>query len=175
MKRHLNIIAVLVMAVAVLLLTGCEKRTELKFEGEEGTIVFNVKEKAGYKISTDKKDLRTTREQGAFVGKDFKIGIEFNDDLDYFFDGDFKNLVEKRKADYDDVKEVKYGDFTGIQYFYGSYNCYNILLKVEGSKDYFLELSVYGAKDTEDAAKAAIANEEVLDVLNHITSIKAAK
>ena len=60
-----------------------KKRKELKFKGEEGTIVFNVKEDTNYKISTDKKDLRTSREQAALVGKDFKIGIEFNDDFGY--------------------------------------------------------------------------------------------
>ena len=175
MKRHFNFIAIFVMAFAVLLLSGCgEKRTELKFEGEEGTIVFNVKEKAGYKISTKKEDLRTTREQGTLIGDGFKIGIEFNDDFGYFFDSDFDKIKEARK-DYDDYKEVTYSKLNGVQYFYGSYNSYEIMLPCGDSKDYFLTLSVYGAKDTEEAAKTAIQNEELLDVLNNITLIKAAK
>ena len=161
--------------VAVLVLTGCEpKREELKFEGKEGTIVFNVKSDAGYKISTDKADLRTSREQAALVGKDFKIGIEFNDDFGYFFKGDWKALKEKRKSN-TEYKEVTYGDLKGIQYFYGSYMYYEIELPCGDSKEYNLILTVRGNEDNEKSAKAAIKNEEVLDVLNHITSIKSKK
>lgn len=172
MKRHFNLIAVFVMAIAILLLAGCG-RTELKFEGEEGTIVFSVKN-ADYKISTDKKDLRTSREQGALVGDNFKIGIEFDDDFNYFFESDFNKIKEARK-DKEEYKEVTYGKIKGIQYFYGGYNSYEIILPCGDSKDYFLVLSVYGAKDTEEAAKAAIESKEVQDVLNNIVSIKSAK
>lgn len=176
MKKSLKFISIVLVAViGMLIITGCApKRKELKFKGEEGSITFNVKEDSGYKISTNSDDLRTSREQGVLIGKDFKIGIEFNDDLDYFFDGDFNKLKDARK-DRDDYKEVTYGDYKGIQYFYGGYMCYNVILKIEGSKDYFLELSVYGAEDNEKAAKEAIKNEEVLDVLNNITEITAKK
>lgn len=170
MKKFLKVFSIALLAAFIL--TGCEKRKEVKFDGEEGTITFNVKEDSGCKISTDKEDLRTSREQGSLVCKDFKIGIEFNDDLDYFFDGDFNKLKEKRK-DYEDYKEVTFGDYKGIQYFYGGYNDYEILLQIKGSKKYFLTLSVYGKEDTEKAAKTAIKSEEVLDVLNNITSISA--
>lgn len=175
MKKLRNLIAILLVVCVASLMTGCgEKREELKFKGEEGSITFNVKQDGNYKISTDKKDLRTSREQGALVGKDFKIGIEFDDDFNYFFDSDFNKIKEKRKSN-DDYKEVTYGDIKGIQYFYGGYNCYNVILPCGDSKEYFLTLSVYGAKDTEEAAKEAIKSEEVQDVLNHITSIEAKK
>lgn len=176
MKKLKGVILVALLAVTVLVVTtGCEpKREELKFEGKEGTIVFNVKADAGYKISTDKEDLRTSREQGALVGKDFKIGIEFNDDFGYFFKGDWDALKAKRK-DNTEYKEVTYGDLKGIQYFYGSYNYYEIILPCGDSKEYFVELTVRGNEDTEKSAKEAIKNEEVIDVLNHITEIKSAK
>ena len=175
MKRLKSIALVALLAVAVFTATGCEpKRKELKFEGKEGTIVFNVKEDTDYKISTEKDDLRTSREQAALVGKDFKIGIEFNDDFGYFFKGDWNALKEKRK-DNDEYKEVTYGDLKGIQYFYGSYMYYEIELPCGNSKEYNLILTVRGNKDNEDSAKAAIKNEEVQDILNNIKSIKAVK
>ena len=175
MKKLKSIALVALLAVAVFTVTGCEpKRKELKFEGKEGTIIFNVKEDTDYKISTEKDDLRTSREQAALVGKDFKIGIEFNDDFGYFFKGDWKALKEKRK-DNDEYKEVTYGDLKGIQYFYGSYMYYEIELPCGNSKEYNLILTVRGNKDTEESAKAAIKNEEVQDILNNIKSIKAVK
>ena len=175
MKKFRSVLLVALLAVTVLFVTGCEpKREEVKFEGKEGTIVFNVKADGGYKISTEKDDLRTSREQAALVGKDFKIGIEFNDDFGYFFKGDWDALKAKRK-DNTEYKEVTYGDLKGIQYFYGSYNYYEIILPCGDSKDYFVELTVRGNEDTEKSAKAAIENEEVIDVLNHITEIKSVK
>ena len=168
-------VGLFLVLVAVLLVTGCEpKREALKFDGEEGTLTFNVKANAGYKISTDKKDLRNSREQGVLLGKDFKISIEFDDTFDYFFNGDFNKLKEKRK-DNDDFKEVEYSGIKGFQYFYGGYNSYTIYLPVEGDKEHVLVLSVYGKEDKEAAAKEAIKNEEVLDVLNHISDIAGKK
>lgn len=174
--KKLRIFALLLMvAVIPFIATGCEpKREELKFEGDEGTIVFNVKADAGYKISTDKEDLRTSREQAALVGKDFKIGIEFNDDFGYFFKGDWDQLKAKRK-DNDQYKEVTYGDLKGIQYFYGSYMYYEVILPCGDSEKYNLILTVRGNEDNEKSAKAAIENEEVQDILNHIIEIKSVK
>ena len=114
-----DFIGLFVLAIAVLFVTGCEpKREALKFDGEEGSLVFNVKADGGYKISTDSKDLRNSREQGVLIGKDFKISIEFDDTFGYFFEGNFNKLKEKRK-DNDDFKEVEYSGIKGIQYFYG--------------------------------------------------------
>ena len=62
------------------------KKDQITFDGKEGKITFSVKKGSNYRISTDKKDLRTSREQGALVGDNFKIGIEFCDDYKYFFD-----------------------------------------------------------------------------------------
>ena len=175
MKKLRIFALLLVVAVIPFITTGCEpKREELKFEGKEGTIVFNVKADGGYKISTDKEDLRTSREQAALVGKNFKIGIEFNDDFGYFFKGDWDALKAKRK-DNDQYKEVTYGDLKGIQYFYGSYMYYEVILPCGDSKEYNLILTVRGNEDNEKSAKAAIENEEVQDILSHITEIKAAK
>lgn len=176
MKKSIKLLVFTILFASVFLLTGCEaKRKELKFKGKEGTIVFNVKEDGKYRISTDKEDLRTSREQAALVGKNFKIGIEFNDDFGYFFKGDFKALKEKRKKDYKDLKEVKYSDIEGIQYFYGGYNYYEVILPCGKSKEYVVNLTVRGNEDKEESAKKAIKDEELLDVLNHITTIKSVK
>ena len=175
MKNLKGVLLVALLAVTVLFVTGCEpKREEVTFKGDEGTIVFNVKADGGYKISTDKEDLRTSREQAALVGKDFKIGIEFNDDFNYFFKGDFDALKTKRKSN-TEYKEVTYSNIKGIQYFYGGYMYYEIDLPCGDSKDYYLILTVRGNEDNEKSAKAAIENAEVQDILNHITSIKSAK
>ena len=171
-------VGLFLVAVAVIFLTGCEpKREALKFDGEEGTLTFNVKADGGYKISTDQKDFRNSREQGMLIGKDFKISIEFDDTFGYFFDGDFSKLKAKRKDSYkdDQYKEVKYSDLDGFQYFYSGYNSYTIYLPVEGDKEHVLVLSVYGKEDKEAAAKEAIENEEVQDVLNHISDIAGKK
>ena len=170
-----SIIGLFLVVAALIFVTGCEpKREALKFKGEEGSLTFNVKADGGYKLSTNKDDFRNSREQGMLIGKDFKISIEFDDSLGYFFDGDFNQLKEKRK-DNDDYKEIEYSGIKGIQYFYGGYNSYTIYLPIEGNKEYFLVLSVYGKEDKEAAAKEAIKNEEVLDVLNHITDIVSKK
>lgn len=170
MKKKLKLFSILLIVLtAVVLLTGCgPKKETLTFDGEEGKISFSVKADGNYRISTEKDDLRTSREQGALIGNDFKIGIEFCDDYKYFFDSNLEKLKEKRK-DYEDYKEVTYGGVDGVQYFYGGYMCYDIILPVANNEKYYLNLTVYGNEDNEASAKAAIANQEVLDVLNSIT------
>ena len=174
--KKISLLLVAILLVGMVTLTGCEpKREELKFNGEEGKITFNVKADKKYKISTNKDDFRTSREQAALIGDDFKIGIEFNDDFDYFFKSDFNKLKEKRKKDNKDFKEITYSDIDGIQYFYGGYMYYEVVLPVKNNKKYLLILTVRGNEDNEKSAKAAIKNEEVLDILNHITEISAKK
>lgn len=170
MKKSLKILSIiLVLAFTIVLLTGCgkEKKEALTFDGDEGKITFQVKEGSGYKISTEDDDLRTSREQGVLLANDFKIGIEFCDDYNYFFESNLDKLKEARK-DYDDYKEVKYAGVDGVQYFYGGYNRYEVILPVANNNKYYLELSIYGTEDTEESAKAAIANQEVIDILNSI-------
>ena len=170
MKNILKLsVFILLIAFVLVLLTGCGvKKEELTFEGEEGKITFKVKANSGYRISTDKEDLRTSREQGALVGNDFKIGIEFCDDYNYFFESNLDKLKEARK-DYDDYKEVNYAGVDGVQYLYSGYMNYEIMLPVANNEKYYLSLSVYGKEDNEESAKAAIANEELLEILNSIT------
>lgn len=172
MKKIVKLISILTIAVCLVSsLTGCgskKKKEQLTFDGKEGKITFSVEQGKNYRISTDKADLRTSREQGALVGDDFKIGIEFCDDYKYFFDSSLDKLKEKRK-DYDDYKEVTYGGVQGVQYFYGGYMCYNIILPVANNDKYYLELSVYGKEDKEESAKEAIANKELLEILDSIT------
>lgn len=178
MKKLLKVVIVLmILALAMVLLTACGsdeegksgsgKKVELTFDGEEGKITFKVPEGKDYKISEDKEDFRTSRVQGALVGKDFTINIEFCDDYNYFFNSDFEQLKEKRK-DYDDFKVVKYGGVEAVQYFYGSYNTYDIIFPVANNEKYYMELSICGKEDTEEAAKKAIKNKELLEILDSI-------
>ena len=184
MKKFLKVFMVVLMVLATMfLLTACgseekeskssskdggsDKKEELVFDGDEGKITFQVKEGSGYKISTDSDDFRTSRVQGALVGKDFTINIEFCDDYAYFFDSDFEKLKEAR-SDYDDFEVVTYNGIDGVQYFSGSYNTYNIMFPVENNEKYYLELSICGTEDTEEAAKKAISNKELLEILDSI-------
>ena len=161
-----------VTLVITLLITGCAvKREDLKFKVKEGSLTLSVKKSAGYKLSTNSKDFKNTREQGILIGKDFKIGIEFNDDFDYFFKGDFDALKKARKGN-NNYKEITYSGIKGIQYYYPGYKRYEVILPIKNNKKYFLDLTIYGKEDTDKSAKEAIQNEEVLDVLNNIKDIK---
>ena len=171
MKRSLKILSIiLILAFAVVLLTGCgkEKKEALTFDGEEGKITFQVKAGSGYKISTNKDDFRTSRAQGVLIANDFKIEIEFVDDYEYFFESNLDKMKEARK-DYDDYKDVTYNGVAGLQYFSSGYNRYEIMLPVANNAKYYLNLSVSGMEDKEESAKAAIANQEVIDILNSMT------
>lgn len=167
-------ITIFLLIVTMTLITGCEKREEIKFNGDEGSISFSLKANKKYRISTDQKDFRTSREQAVLLGNGFKIGIEFDDDFGYFFKGDWKEVIKKRKEN-ENFKEVTYSDIKGIQYFYGNYMRHNVIIPIKDNKKYYLVLTIYGEKDNEKSAKEAIKNEEVLDILNHITSISAQK
>ena len=168
MKKSLKLFSVLLgFALVISFMTGCEKREDLTFKGEEGTITFNVP--AGkYKISTKDKDKRTSREQGVLVGDNFKIGIEFSDDYGYFFKSDF-NKMKKAREDYDDLKVVKYSDNKAIQFFNSGYMDYEIMIPVKNNKEYYLDLCVHPKKETEKDAKKLINSDEVQDILNHMT------
>ena len=108
MKKGKMIIFTLLMTlVMTLFVTGCaNKKEELVFDSKEGSFTLSVDHSAGYKISTDSKDFRSSREQAMLIGKDFSIGIEFNDDLDYFFEGDFEKL-KKTRVEENKATEVK--------------------------------------------------------------------
>ena len=167
MKNSLKLFSVLLVGLFVVsLVSGCEKREDLTFKGDEGTITFKVPE-GKYKISTKAKDKRTSREQGVLVGKDFKIGIEFCDDYKYFFNSNF-NKMKKAREDYDDLKEVTYSGEKGIQFFNSGYMDYEIMIPVKNNKDYYLDLCIHPKKETEKDAKKLIKSKEVQDILNNM-------
>ena len=170
MKKFKTIAIVALMVLIIPFITACDKRQEVKFDGEEGTVTFAPKESYGCKLSTNKEDFRNSREQGMVICNNFKVSIEF-DDISYFFPKGFSQYKEKRKADYKDLKEITYSGIKTVQYFYGGYNDYEVTFPVEGNDKYVLHLSVYGNKDTEKAAKDAINSEEVQDFLNNISGI----
>ena len=76
--------------------------------------------------------------------------------------------MKKARKDYDDFKEVTYGGVKGIQFFYGGYMYYEIMLPVENNEKYYLDLTVRGKEDNEESAKKAISNKEVLEILDSI-------
>ena len=167
MKNLKRLSIVILLLVVIPFITGCDKKVELKFDGEEGSATFQTKESYGCKVSTNKDDFRTSRDQGVLLCKDFKISIEF-DDISYFYPKGFDELKEARKEN-DEFKEVTYSGIKGIQYFYASYNSYEVILPIKDNKKYVLNLSVYGLKDTEESAKEAIKSEAVDYVLNNVT------
>ena len=167
MKNSLKLFSVLLVALFVVsLVSGCEKREDLTFKGEEGTITFKVPE-GKYKISTKAKDKRTSREQGVLVADNFKIGIEFSDDYGYYFKSDF-NKMKKAREDYDDLKVVKYSGNKAIQFFNSGYMDYEIMIPVKNNKEYYLDLCVHPKKETEKDAKKLIKSKEVQDILNNM-------
>lgn len=169
MKKVLSLASIFIILLSTtVLLTGCgTKKEDLTFDGEEGKITFSVKTDINPRISTNKDEFRTSREQGMLITDNFKIGIEFCDDYKYFFESNLDKMKEARK-DYDDYKEVTYAGVDGVQYFYGGYNSYEVLLPVENNDKYYLSLSIYGTEDKEESAKVAIANEDVQEILNSI-------
>ncbi len=168
-----NIIKVLILTIIIVpILSVCSLgRKDITFNGDEGKIVFSVKKDGKYKLSTNKNDFRTTREQAVILGDGYKIGIEFDDDFDYFYKGDF-NAVKKAKKKYDEYKEVKYSNLKGIQYFYIGYMRYEIIIPIKDNKKTYLVLTVNGKKNDEKSAKEAIENQDVQDILNHIKEVK---
>lgn len=173
MKKGKIFLSTIVLTLVLsLLVTGCgNKREELRFDGGEGSFTILAKRNAGYKISSDADDLRTSKEQAVIIGKDFSIGIEFNDDLDYFFNGDF-NELKKTRIEENNAQEVTYSNIKGIQYFYDGYMRYTVILPINGNKKYTLNFNIYGKEETEESAKEAIKNEDVLDILNNLQDIK---
>ena len=171
MKIKKKNILILLFIITTLLITGCIKREKIIFDGEEGSLTFNIKNLKNYKLSNDKKDLRSSREQGILIGNEFKIGIEFDDTFNYFFKSDFEKLKKERK-DYKDYKEIEYSGLKGIQYFYEGYMRYEVVLQLEQDKEHTLVLTIYGNEDNEKSAKETINNKKVQDILNNMTDIK---
>lgn len=157
---------ILLISICIPLLSGCGIREKLTYKGKEGTITFNVL-KDKYKLSTNEDDFRTSKEQAILIADDFKIGIEFNSDFEYFYNSDF-NEVKKLGKEYKEYNEVTYSEVKGIQYFYSGYMRYDVLLPIKESKKHFLVLTVYGKKDDAKSAKKAIKSDEVRDVLEHM-------
>ena len=170
--RNVKIFVILILALSTtLLITGCEsKKEEWKYDGKEGSVLFSLKGNTDYKLSTKESDLKSSKEEAMLLGKDFSIGIDFNDDLDYFYKGDFNALKKERQAE-EDYKDVTYSNIKGIQFFYSGYMRYQVTLPIQGNNKYTLDLTVYGKEESEKAAKDAINNDEVKEILNSITSI----
>ena len=176
MKKFKVFAFITAIVLIIPFITACDKKVEQKIETEEGTVTFTTKESAECKASTDKDDFRHSAQDGIMICKDYKIGVEFNDWYDYYFDSDSKKLLEKRKEDHKDAKEVTYNGKKAVQFFYGGYNGYDLQFPVDENKNYYIIISVYGIKDTEEAGKAAFNNKDVQDILNSITfSIKEKK
>ena len=49
---------------------------------------------------------------------------------------------------------------------------YTVILPINGNKKYTLNFNIYGKEETEESAKEAIKNEDVLDILNNLQDIK---
>lgn len=152
----------LLLIVSVLLITGCTKRYDLKYENARYKITISPKEEL--ELKQDVKYFRTAREKAIIVGPSFKVGIEFNDELatkKITFD-EFKKQYKKNE----DFKEVKYSKMKGFQFYTSAYLRYEIYLPIDDQV--ILRLNVYSANDKKKFTKKELESDVVQDLLNNI-------
>lgn len=171
MKKIKTFSLLLVVLCLIPILTGCKKKSsEITYDGEKIKINFVTKKGSNYKISTDNKDLRTSRENAIILADNFKIGIEENDDLTFpqYF-GDFEKL-KADNTDEEEYKEVTYSDIKGFEKYYGSYVRFEVYLPID--KKTILKLNIYSIDDTEESTKKVFKSDEIKELLNNMTITK---
>jgi len=152
----------LLLIIPVLLLTGCTKRYDLKYENAKLAITFSPDDE--YEIKEDIKYFRTAREKAIIIGPSFKVGLELNDTL-YTEKIKFKEFKKKYKSE-EDFKEVEYSGMKGFQFYTPAYLRYEIYLPIDDQ--IILRLNVYSANDKKKFTTKELESKEVQDLLNHI-------
>ena len=152
----------LLLIIPILLLTGCTKRYDLKYENAKLAITFSPDDE--YEIKEDSKYFRTAREKAIIIGPSFKVGVELNDTL-YTEKIKFKEFKKKYKGE-DDFKEVEYSGMKGFQFYTPAYLRYEIYLPIDDQ--IILRLNVYSANDKKKFTTKELKSDAVQDLLNHI-------
>ena len=170
MKKSVKILSLVgLLLMAVVIVTGCEKKEEkqvLNYDGEKLKASFEIAQDLKARLSTEGEDTRTSRETAIILADDFKIGIEENDDLAFSnYSGDF-DKYKKAHEDGDNYKETKYNNMDAFVQYYGGYVRYEVYLKV--SDKYILKLNVYSTKDTEEETKKQFDSEVVQNILKSV-------
>jgi len=167
MKRTLYI---LLLLVATILLTGClVKRKAITITKDNIKADFHVKDSNNYKLSTDIKDFRSSREDGVINAKDFMIGIDISDEISYTeFKGDF-NKLKKAYQKEEDFKEVTYSGLKGFQRYNISYIRYEVYLPIKNDNTKVLIVNIYSNANKDEITKELYQGEEIKDILNHIS------
>ena len=149
-------------------MTGCEnKRENLKYDGKNIDVVFQVNKDCNYKVSTDYNDFITVREKAMLIGKKFKIGIEEDDNLSLpAYEGKFSKFMEHYSNE-PEFKKTNYSNINGFQKFDASYIRYEVYIPV--NNHFVLKLNIYSNKNTPEATKQYLNSKEVQDILNNVT------
>ena len=161
-----NIKRLCLLFVMIMLLVGCKPGKKLKYEGKNLDIIFNVKHTNEFKISEDKKDFRTAREEAIIVSDNYKIGIEISDDLGKDeYKGDFNKFKEQYK-DKEDYTEVKYNKKKGFRIYSKPYARYEIYLPVD--KKYIVRFNVYAFTNSKESTTKILESEEVKQIFKYL-------
>lgn len=161
-----NIKRLCILIVMLLLVAGCKPGKKVKYEGKKLDIIFNVKHTNEFKLSQDKKDSRTAREEAILVSDNFKIGIEISEELSNDeYKGNFKKFKEKYK-DKEDYKEVKYNKKKGFMIYSKPYARYEIYLPVD--KKYIVRFNVYAFTNSKESTTKVLKSKEVKEIFKYL-------
>lgn len=167
----LIIVVIICVLAGVLILKGNSKTIDLIYKDESNVqVTFKVDEKANYRLSENKDEFRTSREDAMLFGDTFNISVEVYDDLIFDrYSGSFEKYAEEHKED-DEYTEQTFNGIKGYSVYYGSYVRYEVLLPVKDSNKYFVKLCVYSTvdKNSKDSVKEQFESEKVRNILNNI-------
>lgn len=151
---------IFIILFIVLFFTGCKPGKKLKYKGDYLDLVFNVKYAYDYKLSKDKKDFRTAREEAILISDDFKIGIETSK-----YNGDFKKIKKKYEKE-DDFKKVKYCKIKGFRIYNRKYARYEIYLPIENK--YILRFNIYAYTNNKESTTKILKSKEVKLIFKYL-------
>ena len=164
MKKNIKRIFLIMLIIPFL--TACKPVKQMTYEGKYLDLIFNVKYSSDYRISQDKKDFRTAREEAIIISDNFKIGIEINKDLlKEEYNGDFEKYKENFKNS-EDYKEVKYSKMKGIRIYNKSYARYEIYFPIE--EKYILRFNVYAFTNNKKSTTKVLKSKDVKQILKYL-------
>ena len=150
----------------LLILTGCKPGKQMKYEGKYFNLIFNVKYSTDYRLSQEKNDFRTAREEAVLISDNFKIGVETSKDLsNEEYNGDFNRFKSKYK-DSVDFKEVKYGNLKGFRIYCEPYARYELYFPVDNK--YILRFNVYAFTNNKKSTTKVLKSSDVKQIFKYL-------
>ena len=156
MKKNIKRIFLIMLIIPFL--TACKPGKQMTYEGKYLDLTFNVKYSSDYRISQDKKDFKTAREEAVIISDNFKIGIEISNELGKDYNGDFNKFKEQYKEK-DDFKTVKYNDIKGFRIYCSQYARYEIYLPIEDK--YILRFNIYAFTNNKKSTTKVLKSKDV--------------